>query len=75
MKNHASAVRDGNGRADLRETLFPCRITRPCEVFVRMIEADGNRSVVSDSGRRPGSVATSRFEVLEYFDRIKLSQR
>jgi selenocysteine-specific elongation factor len=75
MKTMRQAVRMGMAVQIAGNRFFtPAALRAHGEVFVRMIEADGTVGV-SDFRKAAGIGRNLAVEVLEYFDRIKLSQR
>jgi selenocysteine-specific elongation factor len=75
MKTMRQAVRMGMAVQIAGNRFFtPAPLRAHGEVFVRMIEADGTVGV-SDFRKAAGIGRNLAVEVLEYFDRIKLSQR
>lgn len=75
MKTMRQAVRMGMAVQITGNRFFtPATLRAHGEVFVRMIEADGTVGV-SDFRKAAGIGRNLAVEVLEYFDRIKLSQR
>jgi selenocysteine-specific elongation factor len=75
MKTMRQAVRMGMAVQIAGNRFFvPAALRAHGEVFVRMIAADGTVGV-SDFRKEAGIGRNLAVEVLEYFDRIKLSQR